>query len=162
MDQKTAGLNITIFFCQQLDTDQDKNRRSLEKELGSRIRFFPLPCSGRIDPLHLLRALESGADMVYLITCPEGACRYREGNLRAWKRVRYARKLIEEIGLEGTRIELITGTAATPVTIDEVARELLAREAVVGVSPVRNSGKHGAESGEHGAESEEHGAESKE
>lgn len=140
MDQKTAGLNITIFFCQQLDVNQDKNRRSLEKELGSRIRFFPLPCSGRIDPLHLLRALESGADMVYLITCPEGACRYREGNLRAGKRVQYARKLIEEIGLEGTRIELITGTAATPATIDTIARELLMRDATVGISPVRSKG----------------------
>lgn len=138
MDQKTAGLNITIFFCQQLDVNQDRNRRSLEKELGSRIRFFPLPCSGRIDPLHLLRALESGADMVYLITCPEGACRYREGNLRARKRVQYAQKLIEEIGLEGTRMELMIRTAATPSTIDGVARELLAREATVGISPVRS------------------------
>jgi len=146
MDQRTAGLNITIFFCQQLDADQDKNRRSLEKDLGSRIRFFPLPCSGRIDPLHLLRALESGADMVYLITCPEGACRYREGNLRAWKRVRYARKLIEEIGLEGARIELITGTAATLGGIDAIARELLAREAVVGVSPVKSGRREGEKS----------------
>ncbi len=140
MDQKTAGLNITIFFCQQLDIDQDKNRRTLEKELGSQIRFFPLPCSGRIDPLHLLRALESGADMVYLIACPEGACRYREGNLRARKRVGYAQKLIEEIGLEGARIELITGTAATPATIDTIARELLMRDATVGISPVRSKG----------------------
>lgn len=138
MDQKTAGLNITIFFCQQLDVNQDRNRRSLEKELGPRIRFFPLPCSGRIDPLHLLRALESGADMVYLITCPEGACRYREGNLRARKRVQYAQKLIEEIGLEGARMELTIRTAATPSTIDGVARELLAREATVGISPVRS------------------------
>jgi F420-non-reducing hydrogenase iron-sulfur subunit len=137
MDQKTAGLNITIFFCQQLDINQDANRRSLEKELGPRIRFFPLPCSGRIDPLHLLRALESGADMVYLITCPEGACRYREGNLRARKRVQYAQKLIEEVGLEGARIELMIRTAATPSTIDAVARQLLARDATVGISPVR-------------------------
>jgi coenzyme F420-reducing hydrogenase delta subunit len=137
MNQKDAGLNLTIFFCQQLDTNQDVNRRSLEKELGSQIRFFPLPCSGRIDLLHLLRALESGADMVYLITCPEGSCRYREGNLRAQKRVQYARGLIEEIGLEGARFELITNTAATPVTIDTIARALLMRDAVVGISPVR-------------------------
>ena len=87
MDQKSAGLNLTIFFCQQLDPDQDVNRRALEKELGERIRFFPLPCSGRIDPLPLMRALESGADKVYLVTCPEGTCRYREGNLRAQKRI---------------------------------------------------------------------------
>ncbi len=57
-------LSFAIFFCQQLDPDQDVNRRALEKELGPRIKFFPLPCSGRIEALHLMRALEAGADKV--------------------------------------------------------------------------------------------------
>jgi len=137
MDQKSAGLNLTIFFCQQLDPDQDVNRRALEKELGERIRFFPLPCSGRIDPLHLMRALESGADKVYLITCPEGACHYREGNIRAKKRIAYTQSLIEEIGLERERLELIVTSAGNPATIDELARGLLAREASIGISPAK-------------------------
>jgi F420-non-reducing hydrogenase iron-sulfur subunit len=130
MDQKSAGCNITIFFCQQIDADQDGNRRVLEKELGSQIRFFPLPCSGRLDPLHLMRALESGADRVYVVTCPEGACRFREGNFRARKRLAYAQGLIQEIGLDPERLELIHLTAGTVTTIDKIARELLAREAV--------------------------------
>jgi coenzyme F420-reducing hydrogenase delta subunit len=139
MDLKSAGLNLTIFFCQQLDPDQDVNRRALEKELGERIRFFPLPCSGRIDPLHLMRALESGADKVYLVTCPEGACRYREGNLRAQKRIVFTQELIEEIGLERERLELIITSAGNSANIDKIARELLDREASVGPSPVRVS-----------------------
>lgn len=137
MDQKNAGLNISIFFCQQIDPNQDVNRRALERELGNRIRFFPLPCSGRIDSLHLMRALESGADKVYVITCPEGACHYREGNMRARKRVAYTQGLIEEIGLEGERLELIMATASLPVNIDELARDLLSSEATTGPSPVR-------------------------
>jgi coenzyme F420-reducing hydrogenase delta subunit len=139
MDQKSAGLNLTIFFCQQLDPDQDVNRRALEKEIGERIRFFPLPCSGRIDSLHLMRALESGADKVYLVTCPEGTCRYREGNLRAQKRIVFTQELIEEIGLERERLELIITSAENPANIDKMARELLDREASVGPSPVRVS-----------------------
>jgi coenzyme F420-reducing hydrogenase delta subunit len=137
MDQKSAGLNVTIFFCQQIDHLQDVNRRALEKELGERIRFFPLPCSGRIDPLHLMRALESGADKVYLVTCPEGACHYREGNMRAKKRIAYTQGLIEEIGLERDRLELIIAPAQYPLTVDELTRELLAREATIKPSPVR-------------------------
>jgi coenzyme F420-reducing hydrogenase delta subunit len=137
MDQKNAGLNLAIFFCQQLDTDQDVNRRTLERELGGRIRFFPLPCSGRIDPLHLMRALESGADKIYLITCPEGACRYQEGNIRAQKRITYVQELIEEIGIEPERLELIITPEGNSVTIDAMARQLLDREAAVGPSPVR-------------------------
>ena len=137
MDQKNAGLNISIFFCQQIDPNQDVNRRALERELGNRIRFFPLPCSGRIDSLHLMRALESGADKVYVITCPEGACHYREGNMRARKRVAYTQGLIKEIGLEGERLELIMAPAGLPVNIDELARDLLSSEATTGPSPVR-------------------------
>jgi F420-non-reducing hydrogenase iron-sulfur subunit len=137
MDQRNAGLYVTIFFCQQVDSDQDVHRRSLEKEFGGRVKFFPLPCSGRVDQLHLLKALETGADMVYLVTCAEGACRYREGNLRARKRLSYARGLIEEIGLEPSRLELITMGQGKQVTIDALARELLQREPVVGPSPLR-------------------------
>ena len=136
MDQKSAGLNITIFFCQQIDPQQDVNRRALEKELGKRIRFFPLPCGGRTDSLHIMRALESGADKVYVITCPEGGCLYREGNMRARKRVAYAQELIAEIGLERERVELIALPAGTTTTIDKLARELLAAEASVGPSPI--------------------------
>jgi F420-non-reducing hydrogenase iron-sulfur subunit len=128
MSQKSAGLNMRIFFCQQIDVQQDVNRRVIEKELGPQIMFFPLPCSGRIEPLHLLRALESGADKVYLITCPEGACRFREGNIRARKRLAFAQGLIEEIGLKRERLELINLPAGTKTTIDKLARELLARE----------------------------------
>jgi coenzyme F420-reducing hydrogenase delta subunit len=137
MDQKSAGLNITIFFCQQLDANQDANRRVLEKELGPRIKFFPLPCSGRIEPLHLLRALETGADRVYLIICPEGACRYREGNLRARKRLAFAQGLIEEIGLERERLELIQATQGEQLTIDQRVHDLLARKAVFGPNPIK-------------------------
>ena len=133
MDREAA--RITIFFCQQVDSEQDINRRGIERELGSRIKFYPLPCSGRIDALQLLRAIEGGADMVYLVTCAERTCRYREGNTRAWKRLAYAQRLIEEIGLEGERLEVIQANERQ--TIDEIARSLLARDIHVGPSPLR-------------------------
>ncbi len=113
------------FFCQQLDPDQDTNRRSLEKELGRKIRFFPLPCSGRIEVLHLLKALETGAEKVYLITCPEGACRYRQGNVRAGKRLEYAQSLIREIEIPAECLEIVRPTGALPLSIDALVRKLL-------------------------------------
>ncbi len=137
MEQKNTDLNIAVFFCQRFDKEQDVNRRPLEKELGNRIKFFPLPCGGRIDSLHLLRAFESGADKVYLITCPKDTCRYLEGNSRAEKRLAYAQKLIEEIGLEPERLELIKTHGSTSITIDSLTRKLLDRDNTVGPSPVR-------------------------
>jgi F420-non-reducing hydrogenase iron-sulfur subunit len=136
-------LSFAIFFCQRLDPDQDVNRRILEKELGSRIRFFPLPCSGRIEALHLMRALEAGADKVFLVTCPIGACRYQEGNLRARKRPEFAQKLIEEIGLEPERFALVHAASLGSTSVDAIARELINREQSFAASPlnVKKDGK---------------------
>ena len=139
MDPKGTGITRAILFCQQLDPHQDVNRRAIEREMGGQIRFFPLPCSGRVDPLYLMRALESGADKVYLITCPEGACRHREGNLRARKRMAYAQGLIQEIGLEPERLELIITSAGERKTIDELTRDILAREGAIAPSPVKGT-----------------------
>lgn len=137
MDMRETRLNVAIFFCQQLDAQQDLNRRAVEKELGSQIRFFPLPCSGRIESLHLLRALEAGADKVFLVTCPEGACRYREGNRRAGKRLTFAQDLIEEIGLERERLEIVVMKSLPSPPIDAIARELLSRPTDLAPSPLK-------------------------
>jgi coenzyme F420-reducing hydrogenase delta subunit len=135
---------MPFFFCQQLDAAQDLNRRSLEKELGPRIRFFPLPCSGRIESLHLVRALETGVDKVYVITCPEGACRHREGNTRARKRAAFAQRLVSEFGLEADRLEFMEAPAIPSPPIDQVARELLAREIRIAPLPWGDNGKETA------------------
>jgi F420-non-reducing hydrogenase iron-sulfur subunit len=134
MNKEKIELTVAVFFCQQLDPEQDGNRRVIEKELGPRIKFFPLPCSGRIEPLHFLRAFESGADLVYLITCPEKACRYQQGNVRAGKRIAYAQKLIEEIGLDPDRLILITTRPPLPKRIDFLTRELLVEAPLKGHS----------------------------
>jgi coenzyme F420-reducing hydrogenase delta subunit len=57
--------------------------------------------------IYLLKAFESGADGVSLITCKPGECRYLEGNLRAKKRTEAIRTLLEEIGLDKGRMKLI-------------------------------------------------------
>jgi coenzyme F420-reducing hydrogenase delta subunit len=59
--------------------------------------------------------------------------------MRAKKRIAYTQSLIEEIGLERERLELIVTSAGKPVTIDELARGLLAQEASIGASPVKGN-----------------------
>lgn len=115
---------IAVFFCHQIDPDQDRNRRPLEKELGPMIRFYPLPCSSRIGTEDLLKVLETGVKKIFLVTCPEGICRYRVGNVRAQKRSDLARKLIREIGLDPHAIETVS-CDSLPTSIDAVVRQLL-------------------------------------
>ncbi len=76
---------LALFYCQNTPESGEAQRQALEKKYASSLRLFPIPCSGRLDPLHLLKALEEFADAAYVIACPEGACRYFEGNTRATK-----------------------------------------------------------------------------
>ena len=134
---KELELRVDVFFCQRIDPKQDANRRSLERELGDRIRFFPLPCGSRIETVHLMRSLEHGADKVYLLACPPGMCRHQIVTGRAAKRLAYAQDLINEFGLEKDRLELVYADSR-PASIDTFVRSLLDREATVGRSPLNN------------------------
>jgi F420-non-reducing hydrogenase iron-sulfur subunit len=124
-DGNQSDRNVAIFFCRQIDPEQDGNRRPLEREWSGRVRFYPLPCTGRIEALHFLKALEAGAHKVYLVMCPAGACHYGQGNIRARKRLDYAKGLIREAGFSEDCLEVVTAPESLPLSIDVLARQLL-------------------------------------
>jgi F420-non-reducing hydrogenase iron-sulfur subunit len=128
--------NIAVFYCRNVPESDENTRIKLEKKYGKSIRFFPVVCSGRMDILHLIKALESYADAAFIITCPEGTCRYFEGNIRAIKRVEKARKIIESIGLEKERIGIIVGSKEEPKTLEAQVKTIVDQTAKLSPSPV--------------------------
>ena len=131
-DSRSAPLRS---FTARTSRRAAKERQALEKHYGEQIRLFPLPCSGRLDPVHLLRALEEFADAAYLITCPEGACRYFEGNRRAEKRWNGQGRSSQCIGLEGSGSGSSSGQAKTPRRLAQLATEIIDRMYLHGPSP---------------------------
>ena len=101
------------------------------------IKIIQLPCTGRVDILHLLKAIEDGADGVYVAGCLEGECHFLSGNLKARKRVQYVKKVLEEIGLEPDRVEMFNMSAGEGPRFAEVAREMVERIKKLGPSPVK-------------------------
>jgi len=65
-----------------------------------------VPCTGKLQPEHLLKAFEAGADLVCVIACDEQNCHYVEGSRRAQRRVEFVRGLLDELGLGGDRLLL--------------------------------------------------------
>ena len=68
------------------------------------VREIPVPCTGRLQPEHVLKAFESGADLVCAIGCDEDECHYLEGSKRRGHRVEYVRSILRDIGLGGERL----------------------------------------------------------
>jgi coenzyme F420-reducing hydrogenase delta subunit len=102
----------------------------------SNIKVIQVPCSGRVDIIHLLKAIEDGADGVYIAGCLEGECHFLTGNLKARKRVNYVKKVLEELGIEPERVEMYNLSAGEGPRFVEIAREMEERIRELGPSPV--------------------------
>ena len=101
------------------------------------VRVIQLPCSGRVDILHLLRSFEDGVDGVYVAGCMEGDCHFLTGNLKARRKVEYVQKVLESLGIEPERIEMYNMSSAQGPRFAEVANEFTQRIKELGPSPVR-------------------------
>jgi F420-non-reducing hydrogenase iron-sulfur subunit len=96
---------IYVFYCAN-SYDQGETMRGINAG-GSELKFIALPCSGKLDIHYLTKAFETDADGVAVMMCPEGECRYLEGNLRAKKRIEAVEELLEETGLGAGRVAFI-------------------------------------------------------
>jgi F420-non-reducing hydrogenase iron-sulfur subunit len=112
---------LAIFYCQHQTDRVMQTLGNLTNLAGSRIRKVALPCSGKLEVSFLLKALENGANGVALFGCPEGECHYLVGSTRAKNRVRYARRILSEIGLEEERIRrFVFADQTTPGEMDSL------------------------------------------
>jgi coenzyme F420-reducing hydrogenase delta subunit len=68
------------------------------------IRVIRVPCSGRMNPLYIIKALIEGADGVMVSGCHPGDCHYISGNMFARRRFTVLKKLLTTAGIESERI----------------------------------------------------------
>lgn len=101
------------------------------------VRVIKIQCTGRVEPILLLRALEEGADAVMVCGCNIGDCHFVEGNVRGKRWVRYAQKLLAEAGLPPQRVEFFHVPASAGPRFAEVVAEMTERARQLGPNPLR-------------------------
>jgi len=74
-------------------------------EYRPNVRIIKLPCTGRIDPLFIIKAFENGADGVLVSGCHPGDCHYSAGNYHAKRRWIAFRSLMEFTGIDMRRLQ---------------------------------------------------------
>lgn len=96
----------------------------------SRIKFPPsvipirVMCSGRIDPVYLVKAFLGGADAVMIGGCHPGDCHYKQGNYLARRRFALLKRIFENLGLDADRLKLYWISASEGPKFAKVVREL--------------------------------------
>lgn len=108
------------------------------------IRIIRVPCTGKVDIIHLLRALEKGADGAYVVGCLEGECRFERGNLRARKRVEHAAEILDKVGIGGERVQMYNLSSGEGPRFAEIAEEMTQKITELGPNPVKTEGKKAA------------------
>ena len=103
------------------------------------VKIVRVPCTGKVDVIHIMRAFEKGADGVAVIGCLEGECHFDSGNLRARQRVEQAQKILETIGVGGERAQMYNLSSSEGPRFAQYATEITEKIKALGPNPIRMS-----------------------
>jgi coenzyme F420-reducing hydrogenase delta subunit len=112
-------LKICLFYCSN-SCDGARLAESCAKVGAATLKTIGLPCSGKVNLPYLVKAFETGADGVAIVTCREEECKNLEGNLRARKRADAVQSLLDEIGMGPGRVAVLSVTDP----LDELCTQL--------------------------------------
>ncbi|HOC31807.1 MAG TPA: hydrogenase iron-sulfur subunit [Armatimonadota bacterium] len=96
------------------------------------VRIVRLPCTGRIDPLFILKALERGADGVIVSGCHPGDCHYTSGNYHARRRFAVFHDLLQFLGFEEDRLTFSWVSASEGMKWKDIVDDAVARVRALG------------------------------
>ncbi len=128
---------IVAFCCHYCAYTAADMAGSMRLSYPPNVKIIRVPCSGKVDVIHLMRALQLGADGVYVAGCLDGDCHFKNGNVKALRRVAHVKKLLTEVGIEADRVEMFTMSAGMGDRFSRVAEEFTEKIRHLGPNPVK-------------------------
>ncbi|MEN6644914.1 MAG: hydrogenase iron-sulfur subunit [Armatimonadia bacterium] len=115
-------IGILCYWCSYAGADLAGSSRL---NYPANIRIVRIPCSGRADPLFVLRAFERGADGVLVAGCHPGDCHYAEGNYYARRRMSLLKRLVKYAGIPEERFKALWVSASEGKEFAHVINEMV-------------------------------------
>lgn len=105
MSENSAPLIIGFLcnWCSYAGADMAGTSRAT---YPSNIRILRVPCSGRVDPMIIVKCFQEGADAVLVAGCHPGDCHYNEGNYYGRRRFALLKELLDFMGVERERFRV--------------------------------------------------------
>jgi coenzyme F420-reducing hydrogenase delta subunit len=126
---------VVCFCCQWCSYAAADLAGSMRLQYPTNVRIIRVPCTGRVDVMFLMTALEKGADGVFVSGCLLGDCHYQSGNYRATKRMAYVKDLLGRIGIDPGRVELYYNSSAMGPQFAQCCRDFTERIRKMGPGP---------------------------
>lgn len=131
-----AAVKITAFCCHNALYAGLKPQEA-PRAFVEGVQIIETPCSGKVDPVYLLKAFEKGADGVVVLACDQRLCTTIEGSRRIHKRVARTKILLEEAGLEPERLVLQVVQRPALGSLAELFKVLQSTIGKIGPPPLR-------------------------
>ena len=101
------------------------------------VKIIRVPCTGKVDAIHIMKAFEKGADGVYVAGCLQGDCHFKNGNTRAKYRVEQVQIILGDLGWEKQRVAMINMSAGMGERFARTALEFTQTIKQLGPSPIK-------------------------
>jgi coenzyme F420-reducing hydrogenase delta subunit len=116
--------NLLGFLCKWCSYAGADLAGTSRKKYPANIKIVKVPCSGRVDPLFIIKALRLGFDGVLVSGCHPGDCHYQTGNYRARRRMVITKEFLEYLGVAPERIQASWVSASEGGKFAEVVTEI--------------------------------------
>lgn len=113
------------FCCEKHGIDSAVLAARTGKEFDASVRLVQVPCTGRVDGMHILQALEDGADAVFVLGCLEKNCYYDTGSIEGRKRVEYVKQMLAEVGIEKERVEMFNAASTNAWAFPDIVTKMV-------------------------------------
>jgi F420-non-reducing hydrogenase iron-sulfur subunit len=116
--------NIVAFLCNWCSYAGADLAGTSRIEYPPNVKIIRVMCSGRINPMFVVNALQQGADGVLIGGCHPGDCHYIQGNYFARRRMIILKKLLEYLGINEQRVRMTWVSAAEGKKFADVVKEV--------------------------------------
>ena len=131
---KPKILGIVCNWCSYAGADLAGSARA---QYPPDIRIVRLMCTGRLDPLFIMKAFVDGADGVLVSGCHFGDCHYLEGNYKSAKRMFLLKSVLKDLGIEDKRLRMTFVSASEGAKWAKVVGDVVKTINDLGPSPIK-------------------------
>ncbi len=123
---------LTAFVCNWCTYTGADLAGTSRLQMSPNVRIIRLPCTGRVDPLFVIKAFERGADGVIVSGCHPADCHYTSGNYHARRRFAVLKEILEFVGFDPARVTFSWVSASEGQKWREVVNEATERVRALG------------------------------
>lgn len=137
VDSKEPFPSILVFACNWCSYPAADFAGLKRMQMEPNFCVIRTPCSARVDPEWVLRALSRGVDGVLVLGGKEGHCHYEGGNMKTKTRMALLSKVLRQVGYDADRFHVDWVNSDEPEVFRDIVNDFIDRIEALGPNPVR-------------------------